>query len=191
MHGHAIEHIPPPNRETATDVKALLKSTRAAVREVDSVKNISGRQKIGTFERIRSLEVELEKYRKKYRELKSQIKITRHSQEKERAEDKRLLAREQSQGQDSLRELHKKLESKKSELAVVQEKMERSEESIKKLDEEMKLWRTSSIRYKKKVGLILDILRGLALIWIKFYALKAGVKARNRGDSSDDSLEVI
>lgn len=166
MHGHAIEHIPPPNRETATDVKALLKSTRAAVREVDS--------KIGTFERIRSLEVELEKYRKKYRELKSQIKITRHSQEKERAEDKRLLAREQSQGQDSLRELHKKLESKKSELAVVQEKMERSEESIKKLDEEMKLWRTSSIRYKKK-----------------FYALKAGVKARNRGDSSDDSLEVI
>lgn len=69
--------------------------------------------------------------------------------------------------------------------------MERSEESIKKLDEEMKLWRTSSIRYKKKVGLILDILRGLALIWIKFYALKAGVKARNRGDSSDDSLEVI
>ncbi|KAH9832986.1 uncharacterized protein C8Q71DRAFT_775881 [Rhodofomes roseus] len=159
-----MEYIP--EHERRVDLGNTLRSVRKTLQTVYS--NVDRSDRIARIEsEIRRLKREHARSNDAKKELP---RLWRHGRKAAAAQ----LEREREDFQTVVYQMRAKLQRLEDDLRTTQDELRGCEETLAIVDKEMKMWRSSATRHKKK-----------------FHALKAQLAAHSKQYDTDDSLEIV
>ncbi|KZT71425.1 hypothetical protein DAEQUDRAFT_130447 [Daedalea quercina L-15889] len=160
--------IPEHEHSNIVDMRKTLKSVRRTLQAVcHSMEQMAA-------ERITHLEAEVRHREKENATLGEHAKELSRQRRRARKVATTQLNKERADFQAKESEIQAKLRRLKDDLSATKDELRQCEERRTQANEEMKLWRGSATKNKKK-----------------YYALKAQRSVAKKDNDSDDSLEVV